>query len=79
MSSQPGRWPIPATASAAYSLVMEEPAPVVCSLCGTTASAVESLTWVVEMDPRRGRLFSCPECARRHLRSIEAKLGPEYW
>ena len=79
MSSREGRWPILATAPAAYSLVMEQPALVVCNVCGVTASAADRLTWLVEVDPRRGRLFTCPECARRLLRSIEAKLDPEYW
>jgi hypothetical protein len=51
---------------------------VACSWCGTSSVDVP-LDWVVETDARRGQRQYCPVCAREHLRSIEAKLEPEYW
>jgi hypothetical protein len=57
-----------------------------CSLCGAAAPSADPLTtpldWLVETDPRRpelGQRQYCPACARKHLRSIEAKLDAEYW
>jgi hypothetical protein len=36
------------------------------------------LSWV--MDRRDGRTrWTCPACAARNLRSLEAKLEPEWW
>ena len=58
---------------------MDDSAVLRCNLCGATASKAQSLTWVLEFDPRRGRVLTCPDCARRYLRSIEAKLDTEYW
>ena len=59
---------------------------VLCSLCGASAQPASGpeipLDWMVETDPRRpelGQRQYCPDCARQHLRSIEAKLDAEYW
>ena len=51
---------------------------VACSLCGATAAGAP-LTWMFEMDKRRGGLLYCDHCARRNLRSVEAKLDQEWW
>ncbi|RJQ80701.1 hypothetical protein D5S17_06540 [Pseudonocardiaceae bacterium YIM PH 21723] len=53
-----------------------------CAVCGRRRRPdlppAEALTWI--HDNERGRVrFTCPECARAHLRSIEAKLAAEYW
>ena len=48
-----------------------------CQLCGTPVPPA-AVTWMVE-NTRRGTTWTCPGCARAHLRSIEAKLDTEYW
>lgn len=48
-----------------------------CQLCGTPVPAA-ALTWMVE-HTRRGTVWTCPACARIHLRAIESKLDQEYW
>jgi hypothetical protein len=53
-------------------------APVACAHCGATAGTAP-LDWLLEVDPRRGRVWVCDRCARTHLRSIEAKLDREWW
>jgi hypothetical protein len=54
--------------------------PVACQLCGRTADseAEPPLTWVLDTDGEHRR-WTCPECARNHLRAMEAKLEPEWW
>jgi hypothetical protein len=52
--------------------------PVTCSTCGRTADS-PPLTWLFEVDPRRGALWVCDTCARTNLRAIEAKLDQEWW
>jgi len=58
----------------------EEPgaATVNCALCGTSAVG-PPLTWMFELDPRRGGLWYCGRCARENLRAVEAKLDQEWW
>jgi hypothetical protein len=53
--------------------------PVGCQVCGRQpADAVEQLGWA--MDRRHGRVsWTCPGCAARNIRSLEAKLEPEWW
>jgi hypothetical protein len=51
---------------------------VSCALCGTTGVG-PPLTWMFEADQRRGGLWYCDRCARDNLRSVEAKLDPEWW
>lgn len=56
--------------------------PVACSLCGAaagTADAARAAGWTWEVDPRRGPVWLCTDCARRYLRSIEARLDQEWW
>ena len=48
-----------------------------CSLCGAAQEAATALEWVHEPGPEPRWL--CPDCARRHVRDIEAKLAPEWW
>jgi tRNA(Ile2) C34 agmatinyltransferase TiaS len=48
-----------------------------CCRCGTDRPE-RSLTWVRESADGR-TTWLCPECARRHVRDIEAKLAPEWW
>jgi hypothetical protein len=48
-----------------------------CQLCG--APVPESpVTWMLDRSAR-GPVWTCPDCARRYLRSIESKLDQEYW
>ena len=49
-----------------------------CQVCGATGSGEELLQWV--MDRRADRTsWTCPRCATTHIRSLEAKLDPEWW
>ncbi len=54
---------------------------MVCATCGTTPATDDGaalLTWA--RGSERGRtVWTCPDCARRHLRSIEGKLDSEWW
>jgi hypothetical protein len=60
---------------------------IACSACGALADVVDGvapdaapLGWMVERDPRSGRVtVTCPACVRRHVRAIEGKLDPEWW
>ncbi|RIJ77074.1 hypothetical protein D1871_08935 [Nakamurella silvestris] len=62
-------------------------AAVTCSLCGqgtgtdplTGSPADPPVTWVYEFQPRRGGVWLCENCARLHLRSIEAGLHRDDW
>ncbi|HEX2903285.1 MAG TPA: hypothetical protein VHO01_07485 [Jatrophihabitans sp.] len=53
--------------------------PISCRLCGRPCSEVaDRLNWV--MDRRDERIsWTCPQCAAANLRSLEAKLDPEWW
>jgi hypothetical protein len=48
-----------------------------CALCGAGQEPATALAGVHEpgTEPR----WLCPDCARRHVREIEAKLAPEWW
>ncbi len=48
-----------------------------CALCGAEPGPATALAWVHEPGPEPRLL--CPDCVRRHLRDIEAKLAPEWW
>ena len=48
-----------------------------CSLCGAVRDPAD-LAWACEHDPD-GKRWICPDCARRHVRDIEAKLPQEWW
>ncbi|NHA66912.1 hypothetical protein [Phycicoccus flavus] len=54
-----------------------------CASCGATPSGEDALararlTWSRAVE--RGReSWTCPDCSRRHLRSIEGKLDPAWW
>ena len=47
-----------------------------CALCGAEHHPA-ALAWLCEPGPEPRWL--CPDCARRHVREIEAKLAPEWW
>jgi hypothetical protein len=51
--------------------------PMTCALCGAGQEPATALAGVHEpgSEPR----WLCPDCARRHVREIEAKLAPEWW
>ncbi|GGS44441.1 MULTISPECIES: hypothetical protein [Actinokineospora] len=52
-----------------------------CARCGRPrddADPAARLAWVRDTD-ERGTRWYCPECAREHLRSIEAKLTSDWW
>ena len=53
---------------------------LVCATCGRQPSPDEpaGLTWTLSADEGR-TVWTCPECSRRYLRSIESKLDPEWW
>lgn len=61
----------------------EDPVPV-CSTCGASppadpdALALARLTWSRGVDNGRD-VWTCADCSRRHLRSIEGKLDPTWW
>jgi Zn-finger protein len=59
----------------------DEPAePIVCTGCGCSPEDAASarLSWSRGIE--RGRaVWTCAECSRRHVRSIEAKLDSEWW
>jgi transposase-like protein len=48
-----------------------------CSLCGAEQEPATALAGVDEPGPEPR--WVCPDCARRHVRDIEAKLAPEWW
>ncbi|MFI5614587.1 hypothetical protein [Amycolatopsis sp. NPDC051903] len=53
-----------------------------CSRCSRPRSGesdpLAALSWVSTKDDGRER-WLCPNCARDHVRDIEAKLPDEYW
>lgn len=57
-----------------------DPAPV-CATCGSVPDAgdpVALLTW--SRGTENGRdVWTCPDCSRRFLRSIEGKLDSSWW
>ncbi len=59
-------------------VAMDEPAAT-CQLCGRSQTeAADRLAWVT--DRRDGRIsWICPGCATENIRSLEAKLEPEWW
>jgi hypothetical protein len=54
---------------------------VTCSLCAATPEGGDPnpLGWACERDPRRGMLWTCPACTRRHSRAIEGRLDQDWW
>ena len=54
--------------------------PLVCATCGRQPSADEpaGLTWTRSVEASE-RVWTCPECSRRHLRAIESKLDTGWW
>jgi rubredoxin len=52
-----------------------------CRHCGAPrdADAASAVAWVRERDPDGREHWLCPDCARRHVRDIEAKLPHEWW
>jgi hypothetical protein len=60
---------------------MDEPAKA-CQLCGRTSDpATEGdppLAWSMDRTGERVS-WTCSSCAAQHVRSIEAKLAPEWW
>ncbi|HVL89284.1 MAG TPA: hypothetical protein VM841_03505 [Actinomycetota bacterium] len=52
-----------------------------CRMCGTTATCAPGGIppgWSFSAEPG-GITFMCDDCARRNIRSIEAKLSMEWW
>lgn len=59
-----------------------DPRPV-CSTCGASpsdneATALARLTWTRGTENGR-EVWTCDDCSRRHLRSIEGKLDSAWW
>lgn len=49
-----------------------------CQLCGRVGSSGDLMHWV--LDRKASRLsWTCPSCAAANIRSLEAKLDPEWW
>lgn len=63
-------------------MTVDEPSAdhaVACARCGTVAPHGAPLEWTMQTS-RGGRIeFLCATCARTHVRSIEARLDPEWW
>jgi hypothetical protein len=62
--------------------VTSDPAaePIACGSCGAVPADTGQarLTWTVGIE--RGRpVWTCADCSRRFLRSIEGKLDSEWW
>jgi hypothetical protein len=67
---------------------MTVPGPVVCGRCGRARTDGDSsLGWSVAREPRATGVTArtreqervsvlCPECLRRHVRDVEARLDP---
>ena len=58
----------------------EQPAAPVCSSCGRTAedAALALVTWARGSENGRD-VWTCDQCSRTHLRSIEGKLDSAWW
>ncbi|WP_424211886.1 hypothetical protein ACN20G_07175 [Streptomyces sp. BI20] len=57
----------------------EPPPPARCTHCGAPAPADgPPLTWTCSVE-RGERHYTCGDCARAHLRSIESRLDPAWW
>jgi hypothetical protein len=54
--------------------------PIVCGSCGAgpTDAGQARLSWSIGVENGR-KSWTCTDCSRRHLRSIEAKLDPVWW
>jgi hypothetical protein len=55
----------------------DDPAPVACTWCGTTADPAP-VTWTVQSGPR-GLEYLCDRCTRDNVRKIESSLPTEWW
>lgn len=54
------------------------PAVAACQACGATAGERPPIDWVSSVE--RGQVqYFCTACARDNLRSIEARLDPDWW
>jgi endogenous inhibitor of DNA gyrase (YacG/DUF329 family) len=55
---------------------------VACQLCGRQSDPNQDgdppLSWAMDRDGDRVT-WTCPRCAAANVRSMEAKLDPEYW
>ncbi len=54
--------------------------PIVCATCGAVPEdeAAARLAWARGTEGGR-TVWTCAECSRRHLRSIEGKLDSSWW
>lgn len=51
-----------------------------CTWCGAVATEGTPLGWTLQTSERgRGLEHLCDACSRTNLRSIEARLDPEWW
>jgi len=58
----------------------EDAEPMVCATCGRMPEeeSAARLTWARGVEGDRV-VWTCEECSRRHLRSIEGKLDSAWW
>jgi hypothetical protein len=60
-------------------MVPTQSTPIACATCGAAAPGdPPPLTWSAGVERGR-RVWSCAECMRENIRSIEAKLDPTWW
>jgi transposase-like protein len=50
----------------------------VCRRCGAGRER-DDLAWAFERDADGTQRWLCPQCARHHVRDVEAKLPHEWW
>ncbi len=53
--------------------------PIACGSCGAVPTdAGQRLSWSVGVENGL-TVWTCADCSRQHLRSIEARLDPAWW
>ncbi|MFI0736975.1 hypothetical protein ACH4PU_02535 [Streptomyces sp. NPDC021100] len=55
----------------------ENPGPIMCARCGTTADGPPP-TWTCSVENGARRYF-CDDCARANIRAIEGRLDSSWW
>jgi hypothetical protein len=51
-----------------------------CQVCQLRSdlTVADAMTWVMDRDST-GTRWTCPQCAIRSVRAMEAKLDPQWW
>ena len=53
--------------------------PVGCDLCAVAAPHPPTPDWTVQRGNDGELAYLCPGCTRVHIRSIEARIAPQWW